>query len=134
MPVSYTHLTKITSLSCCDPCYHTSSDQFSNTGHHRQQSVTESLKVVYKRQVMKKRPKAEPFSIDGRGNFLFVNHKGKPKVAIDYNMLCLLYTSSMSMYIKSLSSHNMTTFLFQMIFLLYIYTILQNKQCQLILI
>ena len=38
-------------------------------------------------RVMKKRPKAEPFVIDGRGNFLFVNHKGKPKVAIDYNML-----------------------------------------------
>ncbi len=38
-------------------------------------------------RVMKKLPKAEPFVIDGRGNFLFVNHKGKPKVAIDYNML-----------------------------------------------
>ena len=38
-------------------------------------------------RVMKKRPKAEPFVIDGRGNFLFVNHKGKPKVAIDYTML-----------------------------------------------
>ena len=38
-------------------------------------------------RVMKKRPKAEPFVIDGRGNFLFVNQKGKPKVAIDYNML-----------------------------------------------
>ena len=40
-------------------------------------------------RVMKKRPKAEPFVIDGRGNFLFVNHKGKPKVAIDYKY-CLL--------------------------------------------
>ena len=40
-------------------------------------------------RVMKKRPKAEPFVIDGRSNFLFVNHKGKPKVAIDYNELCL---------------------------------------------
>ena len=38
-------------------------------------------------RVMKKRPKAEPFVIDGRGNFLFVNQKGKPKVAIDYNAL-----------------------------------------------
>ena len=38
-------------------------------------------------RVMKKRPKAEPFVIDGQGNFLFVNHKGKPKVAIDYNAL-----------------------------------------------
>ena len=38
-------------------------------------------------RVMKKRPKAEPFVIDGRSNFLFVNHKGKPKVAIDYNAL-----------------------------------------------
>ena len=38
-------------------------------------------------RMMKKRPKAEPFVIDGRGNFLFVNQKGKPKVAIDYNML-----------------------------------------------
>ena len=38
-------------------------------------------------RVMKKRPKAEPFVIDGRGNFLFVNPKGKPKVAIDYNAL-----------------------------------------------
>ena len=38
-------------------------------------------------RVMKKRPKTEPFVIDGRGNFLFVNQKGKPKVAIDYNML-----------------------------------------------
>ena len=38
-------------------------------------------------RVMKKRPKAEPFVIDGRGNFLFVNQKGKPKVAINYNML-----------------------------------------------
>ena len=38
-------------------------------------------------RVIKKRPKAEPFVIDGRGNFLFVNHKSKPKVAIDYNML-----------------------------------------------
>ena len=34
-----------------------------------------------------KHPKAEPFVIDGRSNFLFVNHKGKPKVAIDYNAL-----------------------------------------------
>ena len=33
-------------------------------------------------RVMKKRPKAEPFVIDGRGCFLFY-----PKVAIDYNML-----------------------------------------------
>ena len=32
-------------------------------------------------------PKAEPFVIDGRSNFLFVNQKGKPKVAIDYNAL-----------------------------------------------
>jgi integrase len=38
-------------------------------------------------RVMKKRPKAEPFVIGGRGNFLFVNQKGKPKVAIDYNAL-----------------------------------------------
>ncbi|MFQ8896987.1 MAG: tyrosine-type recombinase/integrase [[Clostridium] scindens] len=38
-------------------------------------------------RVMKKRPKSEPFVIDGRGNFLFVNHKGKPKVAIDYSTL-----------------------------------------------
>ena len=38
-------------------------------------------------RVIKKRPKAEPFVIDGRGNFLFVNQKGKPKVAIDYNAL-----------------------------------------------
>ena len=38
-------------------------------------------------RVMKKRPKAEPFVIDGRGNFRFVNQKGKPKVAIDYSML-----------------------------------------------
>ena len=38
-------------------------------------------------RVMKKRPKAKPFVIDGRGNFLFVNHKDKPKVAIDYNAL-----------------------------------------------
>ena len=38
-------------------------------------------------RVMKKRPKAEPFVIDGRSNFLFVNHKGKPKIAIDYNAL-----------------------------------------------
>ena len=38
-------------------------------------------------RVMKKRPKTEPFVIDGRSNFLFVNHKGKPKVAIDYNAL-----------------------------------------------
>ena len=38
-------------------------------------------------RVMKKRPKAEPFVIDGRSNFLFVNQKGKPKVAIDYNAL-----------------------------------------------
>ena len=30
-------------------------------------------------RVMKKRPKAKPFVIDGRGNFLFVNHKGKPQ-------------------------------------------------------
>ena len=38
--------TKITSLSCCDPRYHTSSDQLSNTGHHRQQSVSESLDSI----------------------------------------------------------------------------------------
>ena len=38
-------------------------------------------------RVMKKRPKAEPFVIDGRSNFLFANHKGKPKVAIDYTAL-----------------------------------------------
>ena len=38
-------------------------------------------------RVMKKRPKAEPFVIDGQSNFLFVNPKGKPKVAIDYNAL-----------------------------------------------
>ena len=38
-------------------------------------------------RVMKKRPKTDPFVIDGRGNFLFVNPKGKPKVAIDYSTL-----------------------------------------------
>ena len=38
-------------------------------------------------RVMKKRSKAEPFVKDGRSNFLFVNHKGKPKVAIDYSTL-----------------------------------------------
>lgn len=38
-------------------------------------------------RVMKKRPKTEPFVIDGQSNFLFVNPKGKPKVAIDYTML-----------------------------------------------
>ena len=40
-------------------------------------------------RVMKKRPKAEPFVIDGRSNFLFVNHKGKPKVAICMTELTL---------------------------------------------
>ena len=38
-------------------------------------------------RVIKKRPKAKPFVIDGRSNFLFVNQKGKPKVAIDYSTL-----------------------------------------------
>ena len=42
-------------------------------------------------RVMKKRPKAEPFVIDGRSNFLFVNHKGKPKVAIDLQRLIYPY-------------------------------------------
>ena len=44
-------------------------------------------KIQAFQRVMKKRPKAEPFVIDGQSNFLFVNHKGKPKVAIDYNAL-----------------------------------------------
>ena len=43
---------------------------------------TETIKAL--QRVMKKRPKTEPFVIDGQSNFLFVNHKGKPKVAIDY--------------------------------------------------
>ena len=38
-------------------------------------------------RVMKKRPKAEPFVIDVRSNFLFINQKGKPKVATDYSTL-----------------------------------------------
>ena len=51
-------------------------------------------------RVMKKRPKAEPFVIDGRGNFLFVNHKGKPKVAIDYNMLVVRMVKKYNKYHK----------------------------------
>ena len=51
-------------------------------------------------RVMKKRPKAEPFVIDGRSNFLFVNHKGKPKVAIDYNMLVVRMVKKYNKYHK----------------------------------
>ena len=40
-------------------------------------------------RVMKKRSKAEPFVIDGRSNFLFGNHKGKPK-ALSYTHLTSL--------------------------------------------
>lgn len=52
----------------------------------RQVPLSEETIKAFQR-LMKKRPKAEPFVIDGRGNFLFVNQKGKPKVAIDYNAL-----------------------------------------------
>ena len=52
----------------------------------RQVPLSEETIKAFQR-LMKKRPKAEPFVIDGRGNFLFVNHKDKPKVAIDYNAL-----------------------------------------------
>ncbi len=51
---------------------------------------------------MKKRPKAEPFVIDGRGNFLFVNPKGKPKVAIDYSTLFVRM-------VKKYNKHHRTT-------------------------
>jgi len=38
-------------------------------------------------RVMKNRPKAEPFVIDGYSNFLFINGNGNPKVAVDYNAM-----------------------------------------------
>ena len=38
-------------------------------------------------RVMKKRPKIRSMEIDGHKDFLFVNSKGKPKVAIDYTAL-----------------------------------------------
>lgn len=38
-------------------------------------------------RVMKKRPKIRSMEIDGHKDFLFVNSKGKPKVAIDYTTL-----------------------------------------------
>ncbi|NMS88246.1 phage integrase family protein, partial [Clostridioides difficile] len=36
---------------------------------------------------MKSRLKTKPIEIDGHTDFLFVNPKGKPKVAIDYSTL-----------------------------------------------
>ena len=38
-------------------------------------------------RVIKNRPEPQPIVIDGRVNFLFLNQKGYPKVAIDYNTL-----------------------------------------------
>lgn len=38
-------------------------------------------------RVIKNRPKAEPFVIDGYSNFLFINGNGNPKVAVDYNAI-----------------------------------------------
>ena len=38
-------------------------------------------------RVMKNRPKPQPIVIDGLADFLFLNQKGCPKVAIDYNTL-----------------------------------------------
>ena len=56
-------------------------------------------------RVMKKRPKAEPFVIDGRSNFLFVNHKGKPKVAIDYNALFIRMVKKYNKHHKDIPCH-----------------------------
>ena len=38
-------------------------------------------------RVIKSRPKTKPIEVDGHSDFVFVNHKGKPKVAIDYSSL-----------------------------------------------
>ena len=38
-------------------------------------------------RVIKNRPMPQPIAIDGYTDFLFLNQKGYPKVAIDYNML-----------------------------------------------
>ena len=38
-------------------------------------------------QIIKSRPKKKPIEIDGHSDFVFVNPKSKPKVAIDYNAL-----------------------------------------------
>ena len=38
-------------------------------------------------RVIKSRPKTKPTQVDGHSDFVFINHKGKPKVAIDYSTL-----------------------------------------------
>ena len=38
-------------------------------------------------RVFKKQPKSQPIEIDGYSRFLFVNRKGKPKIALDYSNL-----------------------------------------------
>ena len=45
----------------------------------------ETIKAFHR--IIKNRPKTKPIEIDGHSDFLFLNPKGNPKVAVDYNML-----------------------------------------------
>ena len=52
----------------------------------RQVPLSEETIKAFQR-VIKSRPKTKPIEIDGHSDFLFVNPKGKSKVAIDYSTL-----------------------------------------------
>ncbi|AXU29057.1 TPA: tyrosine-type recombinase/integrase [Clostridioides difficile] len=52
----------------------------------RQVPLSEETIKAFQR-VIKSRPKKKPIEIDGHSDFVFVNPKGKPKVAIDYSTL-----------------------------------------------
>ncbi|MDC2929566.1 site-specific integrase [Clostridioides difficile] len=52
----------------------------------RQVPLSEETIKAFQR-VIKSRPKKKPIEIDGHSDFVFVNTKGKPKVAIDYSTL-----------------------------------------------
>ena len=52
----------------------------------RQVPLSEETIKAFQR-VIKSRPKTKPIEVDGHSDFVFVNHKGKPKVAIDYSSL-----------------------------------------------
>lgn len=52
----------------------------------RQVPLSEETLKAFQR-VIKSRPKKKAIEVDGHSDFVFVNPKGKPKVAIDYNAL-----------------------------------------------
>lgn len=65
----------------------------------RQVPLSEETIKAFQR-VIKSRPKTKPTEIDGHSDFVFVNHKGKPKVAIDYSTLFVRMVKKYNKYHK----------------------------------